>query len=32
MTKKRLTRLRTEMDKAGIDIYMMTLADYHMSE
>lgn len=32
MTKKKLTRLRTEMDKAGIDIYVMTLADYHMSE
>ncbi|MBQ1843416.1 MAG: aminopeptidase P family protein [Lachnospiraceae bacterium] len=32
MTKNRLNRLRIEMDKAGVDIYVMTLADYHMSE
>ena len=32
MTKNRLTRLRIEMEKAGVDIYIMTLADYHMSE
>ena len=32
MTKNRLNRLRIEMDKAGVDVYVMTLADYHMSE
>ncbi|MDD7665621.1 MAG: aminopeptidase P family N-terminal domain-containing protein, partial [Lachnospiraceae bacterium] len=32
MTGKNLKRLRLEMEKEGVDIYVMTLADYHMSE